>query len=62
MVTMNNNTKEIDAVHLMRAIRTILNEYILKMSFNEQKEFINRLKTDKDFVKEIIDKHPLSMV
>ena len=37
---MNDNTKEIDAVHLMRAIRTILNEYILKMSFNEQKEFM----------------------
>ena len=46
----------------MRAIRTILNEYILKMSFDEQKVFINRLKTDKDFVKEIIDKHPLSIV
>ena len=59
---MNNNTKEIDAVQLMRAIRTILNEYILKMSFDEQKVFINRLKTDKDFVKEIIDKHPLSIV
>ena len=62
MVTMNNQTKEFDAVQLMRSIRTILNEYIINMSFNEQKEFINRLKTDKDFVKEIIDKHPLSMV
>ena len=59
--TMINQVKEFDAVKLMHEIRNVLNEYINNMSFIEQKKFIKCLITDKEFVKQIIEKYKIPL-
>jgi hypothetical protein len=61
METTINKIKEFDAVLFMREIRTILNDLIIKMSFIEQKEFFNRLLTDKEFANQMIEKYKMQL-
>ena len=56
METAIKQTENFDAVLFMREIRNILNDYIAKMTFIEQKEFFKRLLTDKDFANQIFEK------
>jgi len=54
--TINLQSKEFDAVLYMREIRSILNDFISKMSFIEQKEFFKRLISDKEFANQMFEK------
>jgi hypothetical protein len=61
MKTTIKEQKDFDAVLLMREIRKILNDNLLNMTFAEQREFFKRLKTDKNFAKQMIEKYKMQL-